>query len=72
MYDVWASHLMGNSLALGKFQNRVYLPPKMYVTTFPLGMHGKGILISDVNASAGFRALNTSSDVFAIHQEPVG
>ena len=34
-------------------------------------MHGKGILIPDVNASDGFRVLDTFSDVLAIYQEPV-
>jgi len=33
-------------------------------------MHGKGIFIPDVNASVGFRVLDTFSDVLAIYQEP--
>lgn len=63
---------MGNSLALGKFCDRTRLPFKTHAVIFRPGMHGKGILIPDVNASIGFRALDTSSDVLAIHQEPVG
>ena len=34
-------------------------------------MHNKGIFIPDVNASVGFRVLDTFSDVLAIYQEPV-
>jgi len=34
-------------------------------------MHGKGIFIPDVNASVGFRVLDTFSDVLAIYQDPV-
>jgi hypothetical protein len=62
---------MGNSLALGKFCDRARIRPKTHAITFHPGVHDKGILIPDVNASVGFRALNTFSDVLAIHQEPV-
>jgi len=63
---------MGNSLALGKFCDRVRLRFKTHHIIFHPGVHDKGIFIPDVNASAGFRALDTFSDVLAIHQEPVG
>jgi len=60
---------MGNSLALGKFCDRLRF--KIRAIILRPGMHGKGILIPDVNASVGFRALDTFSDVLAIYQEPV-
>jgi hypothetical protein len=62
---------MGNSLALGKRFYRIRSRFKTLVTTFHVGMHGKGIYIPDVNASAGFRVLDTFSDVLAVYQEPV-
>ena len=34
-------------------------------------MHTKGVFVPDVNASVGFRILDTFSDVLAIYQEPV-
>lgn len=34
-------------------------------------MHSKSIFVPDVNASVGFRVLDTLSDVLAIYQEPV-
>jgi len=61
---------MGNSLAVGELFRRIHLWFKD-VTTFRPGMHGKGIFIPDVNASVGFRVLDTFSDVLAIYQEPV-
>jgi len=39
-------------------------------SSLALGMHGKGIFIPDVNASVGFRILDTFSDVLAIYQQP--
>ena len=71
MYDVWTSHLMGNSLALGKFCDPTRLRFKAHAIIFHPGMHDKGIFIPDVNASVGFRVLDTFSDVLAIHQELV-
>ena len=71
MYDVWTSHLWGTSLALGKFCSRILPRFKIYMTISHPGMHGKGILIPDVNVSVEFHALDTFSDVLAIHQEPV-
>jgi len=71
VYDVWTSHLMDNSLALGELPDRVRPWFKTHPTTFRSGMHSKAILIPDVNASGGFRVLDTFSDVLAIYQEPV-
>lgn len=71
VYDVWTSHLMDNSLALGTFLNRAHPRFKIHMTTFHPGMHNRGIFIPDVNASGGFRTLDTFSDVLAIYQEPV-
>lgn len=62
---------MGNSLALGKLLDPSDSRRNVHVSIFRSGMHGKGILIPDVNASAGFRDLDTFSDVLAIYQEPV-
>jgi hypothetical protein len=62
---------MGNSLALGEPFYRIRSRFKTHVTAFHPGMHGKGIFIPDVNASVGFRVLDTFSDVLAIYQEPV-
>ncbi|KAF9645783.1 hypothetical protein BDM02DRAFT_408804 [Thelephora ganbajun] len=70
VYDVWTSHLMGNSLALGKPFNCIHLRFKTCMTIFHPGMHRKGVFIPDVNASAGFHVLDTFSDVLAIYQEP--
>lgn len=71
MYDVWTSHLMDNSLALGKLLNPNHPWFKPHMTTPHPGMHNKGIFIPDVNASGAFRTLDTFSDVLAIYQEPV-
>ena len=62
---------MGHSLALGKLFNPIYSWSKTRAAILYSGMHGKGILIPDVDASDGFRVLDTFSDVLAIYQEPV-
>jgi len=71
VYDVWTSHLMDNSLALGNLLNCSHPRFKTHMTTFHPGMHNRAIFIPDVNASGGFRILDTFSDVLAIYQEPV-
>ena len=71
MYDVWTSHLMDKSLALGKLLNRIHHRFNTQVTAPHPGMYNRGIFIPDVNTSGGFRTLDTFSDVLAIYQEPV-
>ena len=59
---------MGNSLALGKH----FIPIQLrFLKLFHPGMHSKAIFVPDLNASVGFRDLDTFSDVLAIYQEPV-